>query len=218
MDVPRPPKPKTKTNLATSLADTLQARLDAAKVQASGPISFVDFLTSPDFCGPYFASRGIKPSPIILAIAAASEGASPDSITEEQARAVFRCGRIELGTGRRPNVVGIQAGRRGGKTSNLLATKAVHSAWTCPLPTLAPGEIARAVIIAPVVDQAVAAFNYCKGIVEGSPVLSRAVQPSGKDEILLRRPDGRLVEIVTRAFVSDLKQMDAAPAPLQLTS
>lgn len=185
--------------LAGSLADALEREIEREKAALEPLPTFLEFLTSPRFCGPYFAARGIEPAPVLQAIAAASEGGAVPVLTEEETRASFRCGRVELATGLVPKIVVIGAGRRGGKTSNLLAPKCVHAAWTVPLPTLAPGEIARAAIIAPIRDQAEAAFNYCAGIIEGSPVLSAAVVKRNTEEIVLRRPDGRLVEIVVGA-------------------
>jgi hypothetical protein len=161
------------------------------------PLNFSEFIESPDFCGAYIGETQL--SPAILDIAQASDGLIPTHLSDEALEQVFRCSRLDFASGVKPKTVVVGAGRRGGKTSHLLAPKAVHAAWTTPLPDLKPGERARAAIIAPIKDQAVAAFNYCKGIVESSPILSRAIQKINSEEILLRRPDGHLVEIVVGA-------------------
>jgi hypothetical protein len=163
---------RPKVTIAGSLADDLEAALARARAQAGATISFPDFLTSPEYAGPYVGGRA--PSPVVCAIVDASEGRAPEGIDDATAQRVFRCGRLALGTGIVPRIVLLGAGRRGGKTSRLLAPKMVHAAWTVPLPDLAPGEIARSLVIAPDLDLADACFNYAKGICESSPVLRQA--------------------------------------------
>jgi hypothetical protein len=182
--------------LAGSLADQLE-RLAAVEAERDEALpTFREFLESPDFAGPYMEIVGI--SPIVGAIVDASEG-SPVTLSDEECRAVFGCGPEDLPLGEAPRVVVVNAGRQCGKTSNLGAPKAVHAAWTVPAPKLRPGQVARVAIICPRADQAQAAFNYCRGIVESSPRLRRNVEKVTTEQILLRRPDGHLVEIVTGA-------------------
>ncbi|MGK3961332.1 hypothetical protein WMF01_12195 [Sorangium sp. So ce1667] len=174
------------------------AEAELAERYRSERLSFHEFLTSAEYGGPYMAAS--PASPAIQAIALASEGlAIPRKlISDVELQALFRCARSDL-VGINPKVVEVGAGRRGGKTANLLAPKCVHAAWTTPVPTLKPGEIARSVIISPDTDQSGACFNYCSGIVESSPVLSRAIVKVTTEEIVLRRPDGKMVEIVVGA-------------------
>ncbi|KYG11420.1 hypothetical protein BE21_57560 [Sorangium cellulosum] len=179
----------------------LHARLAEAELAAryqAERLSFHEFLTSPEYAGPYMA--GSPASPAIQAIALASEGLDIPRklISDAEVQALFRCARSDL-VGINPKVIEVGAGRRGGKTANLLAPKCVHAAWTTPVPNLKPGEIARSVIISPDTDQSGACFNYCQGIVESSPVLSRAIVKTTTEEIVLRRPDGKMVEIVVGA-------------------
>jgi len=156
--------------LAGSLADGLD-QLAAAEAERNEVLpSFREFLESPDYAGPYMSVVGI--SPIVGAIVDASEG-SPVSLSEDECLAIFGCGANDLPLGEVPRVVIVRAGRQGGKTSSLGAPKAVHAAWTQPAPFLRHGQIARVAIICPREDQAQAAFNYCKGIVESSPRLAR---------------------------------------------
>lgn len=183
--------------LAGSLADALEQLAAAEAERAELVPTFREFLEHPDYAGPYMAKVGI--SPIVGAIVDASEGSPVESIDDETAEKVFRLPRSELPLGESPRVVIIGAGRQSGKTSNLLAPKAVHAAWTQAAPTLRPGQVARVVIISPRADQSKAAFRYCKGIIESSPRLSRNVVKNNEEVIMLRRPDGHLVEIVTGA-------------------
>ena len=165
--------------------------------QGAAPLTFRAFLLSPDYCGPYWGP--VTPSPALLAVVDASEGRAPSGLSPADVEAIFRRPAHGLATQRPPRVVVVNAGRRGGKTSNLLAPKMVHAAWTTPLPDLKPGEIARAVVISPDLDLSEAAFNYAVGICESSPVLRRAVVKKNTEQIVLRRPDGKLCEIVTGA-------------------
>jgi hypothetical protein len=183
---------------AGSLADALAGELERRREAERRPPTFREFLEDPEYAGPYM--EAIHVSPAILAIAEASEGAPVTAADDALCAQLFHCARADMPVGRKPRTVVVNAGRRGGKTSNLLAPKAVHAAWTVPLPNLRKREIARAVIISSEVDLAEAAFNYCKGIVEASPRLSRALEkPITAEQILLRRPDGHLVEIVVGA-------------------
>lgn len=178
-----------------SLAGDLAQSLETSKANLNP--TFLEFLQSPDYCGPYMQ---VALSPTILDIAQISDGLRPTHLDDDGLEAVFRCGRLDfLADGTKPKIISLSAGRRGGKTSNLLAPKCVHAAWTVPVPDLKKGERARAAIVAPILDQATAALNYCKGIIEGSPVLRAAVIKSNTKEIVLRRPDGNLVEIVVGA-------------------
>jgi len=180
-----------------SVAAAVAAKAKAMVAQKEEAISFRDFLYSEDFAHSYMEENGV--SPAIEGIALASEGlpVPVGLLSDEEVEAIFRCGRDTL-KGIKPRVVAIEAGRQGGKTSQLLAPKAVHAAWTTPIPNLKPGQIARAVIISPTTDQSKACFNYCRGIIDSSPVLSKAVRYK-KDQILLTRPDGTQVEIVVGA-------------------
>jgi hypothetical protein len=191
-------KPKdAPASLGDDFAAHLRATAESVRFDVAG-LSFRDFLFSPAFAGPYMAGTGV--SPAIEAIALASEGLEIPAalLPPEMVRGLFRTEASAL-AGRVPRVVVVGAGRRAGKTANLLAPKCVHAAWTTPVPTLKHGEIARAVIISPDTDQSGACFAYCRGIVESSPILSRAVERMTNDEIVLRRPDGKLVEIVVGA-------------------
>lgn len=189
----------TPADLRRELA--LIAKADARpRVADTGPLTFRAFLESPRFCG-------LTLSPAIAAIADASEGRRP-TIDDETAQQLFGCSLDDLPTEPR-RTVAVRAGGRGGKTSRLLAPKAVHAAWTVPLPDVRRGEVARALLIAPDKDLAAQTLSYARGYIAGSGVLRAALvdaprsedddEIGTKERIALKRPDGRVVEIVIKA-------------------
>lgn len=182
-----------------------------ARVAAPPPaprVSLRAFAQSRHFCG-------LTLSPAMAAIMDASEGL-PVELEPAACLALFGCPASAL-----PRVapveVDVMAGGRGGKSSRLLAVKALHAALTVHLPTLRRGEVARSLLVAPDTDLATQVLNYAKGYVAGSEVMRSMVVDSGpgrgasedEDEdadvgtahrILLRRPhDGHLVELVVKA-------------------
>jgi hypothetical protein len=136
-----------------------------------------------------------EPSPLVHAIIDSSEGRWPATITDAQCREHFGCGLAEMPREAR-RTVAVRAGGRGGKSSRLLAPKALHAAWTVPLPTLNHGEVASALIVAPDLKLARQTFSFCLGYVEQSPLLQRyLVKEPTKDTIDLARPDGKRVRV-----------------------
>lgn len=139
------------------------------------------FAESPHWCG-------LTLSPLVGAIMDAAEG-RPVDLDDAACIKHFGCSRAELPTVAR-RLVAVRAGGRGGKSSRLLATKALHAALTVPLPTLAPGERAVALIIAPDLTLARQVLGFCSGYVAASPRLAAMVIRETTEEIELRRPDG----------------------------
>lgn len=181
--------------IASSYGDKLRSRSNRRR--GYSPVGFGDFCRN---------ILKLDHSPVMAAIVAASEGA-PVTLDDESSMAVFGCTADKLPRSAR-RVVGIRAGGRAGKTSRLLAPKALHCAWTVPLPNLRRGEYARALITAPDMDFAKQVINYCRGYIEDSPLLrSHAIGVDEDDDgevgtverIGLRRPDGHLVEIAIKA-------------------
>ena len=166
------------------------ARLVEIEERAS--LSFRTFLESPDYCG-------LDLSPMVAAIADAADGRRPDTIDDATAERYFGCALERLPRQRR-RTVAVQAGGRGGKTSRLLAPKALHAAWTTPLPTLAVEEHAVALIVSSDLIFAKQALSFCTGYANASPVLRAAIVGEPTTESLtLLRPDGRLVDVRVRA-------------------
>jgi hypothetical protein len=189
--------------MAAALADAFEGAALADVAKTGQGLSFRAFLESADYCAKTL-------SPAIAAIADASQGLPIDWAPPALVQALFACPAHLLPSDRR-RVVAVSAGGRGGKTSYMLAPRAVHAAWTTPLRApgvpidpafplaqeLARGEHAAAIIVAPRKKLARQAFTFVKGLVEGSPVLRRALmgEPTG-ESLTLRRPDGLLVDII----------------------
>lgn len=174
------------TLLGAAIAKRLTRRWEAI------PERFADFLRW----------IGRDPSEAIEAICDASEGRPVHSALGPK---VFGCANDNLPAEPR-RVVVVQAGGRGGKTSRLLAPKALHAGLTVPLPTLAPGEHAVSLIVAPRQLEALQALSFVRGILESRDelralVVNRSVHRGAErlgaaECITIRRPqDGRLVDI-----------------------
>jgi len=174
---------------------TAQERAELARlveIEERAALPFRAFLERPDFCG-------LTLSPMVAAIADAADGRTPDTIDDATSSRYFGCPLAVLPRARR-RTVAVQAGGRGGKTSRMLAPKALHAAWTVPLPLLAHGEHAVALIVSSDLVFARQALSFCAGYVATSPVLRSAlVGDPGADSITLRRPDGHLVDVRVRA-------------------
>ena len=121
-----------------------------------------------------------------------------DGLTDAEVSRHFGCDRSMLGLVL-PVLVVVIAGVRGGK-SLLAACAAVKGCLAADLSRLKLHEVPRFAIVAPTVDNAQATFRLLTGGVLASPRLSRLVvgEPT-TDTLTLRRPDGRVVEIVVVA-------------------
>lgn len=167
----------------------IAAALDAHEFAT---LTFREFLESPDWCG-------LTLSPMVAAIADASQGIRPDTIDDATCLRYFGCTLDQLPRVAR-RVIAFHAGGRGGKTSRLLSTYALYAAVTVPLPTLSEGEHAASLIISSELVFARQALSFCVGYVEHSPKLRpMLVGEAGTDSLTLRRPDGHLVDVRVRA-------------------
>ncbi len=173
------------------LAELIAAELARRDSLPPTPTTFRDFAEHPDYCA-------LTPSPLIAAVMDATEGRPVTTIDDATAARHFGCACADLPRAA-PRTVVVRAGGRGGKTSRLLAPKAVHAAWTVPLPTLSRGEHAVSLIIAPDLTLARQALSFAKGYIEASPVLRAAKAGESTDHVTLRRPDGKLVDVRVRA-------------------
>lgn len=90
-------------------------------------------------------------------------------------------------------------GARGGKSYILSALYSLWRALYADLSTMAPGEVAVALLVAPDLGLAHQALNYAKGAVRSDPELSALVVADNADSIVLLRPDGQTVSILCRA-------------------
>jgi len=92
-------------------------------------------------------------------------------------------------------IVALVLGARSGKTLFFEALAAVWSALTADLSTLAPGEIASALLVDPDLRLARLALRYASGTIKRIPALSRCLRGETQDSITLQRPDGSTVAI-----------------------
>jgi hypothetical protein len=149
---------------------------------APKPLSFRAFCE--DVCG-------LQLSPLMGAIVDASEG-TQTLLEADLCKRHFG----SMPPVRKPRTVAVRAGGRAGKTSRLLAPKALHAAWTVPLPTLGHGEEAVALLVAPDMKLGKQCLSFVSGYVDQSPMLSAArVKDDTAETCTLRRPDGRIVRV-----------------------
>jgi len=148
------------------------------------------------FAGAAFAD--IPASPLQLAICRAAQGRPVgDMLSPEQLQAHF--GVPSLPVGIVPRLVAIIAGVRGGKSS-LAVAAAIWASLTVDLAQLKRHEVPRFAILAPTVDAAKATFVLLVGTIRESKILRRFLdgEPTA-DTLVIRRPDGRRVEVVVVA-------------------
>ena len=95
----------------------------------------------------------------------------------------------------RPRELVVLSGIRTGK-SLVAGCIGTHMALTCDLSALGPGEVPRVSIVSLTKDLSEVIFNHIVGRIQHSPLLSRFLAgPPSAESVMLRRPDGRLVEI-----------------------
>lgn len=138
-------------------------------------------------------------SPLQLALVRGADGLPiGDELTDDEVLRHFGCARSAIGLSAAVLVV-VVAGVRAGK-SLISACAAVKGCLTADLSKLKSHEMARFAIVAPNVDNATATFRLLVGSMLASPKLRGLVvgEPTS-DTIVIRRPDGREVEIVVCA-------------------
>lgn len=153
---------------------------------AAVPLSLEGMLTGSGFAD-------LDASPVQLAIARAAEGKALDGvIARSQIESYFGVPELPDIV---PKLVVLICGVRSGK-SFIAACAAIVACLRTSLAKLKKYEVPRFAIIGPTVDAARATFVLLLGILRSSPVLSRFIEgdPSG-DTVMLKRPDGRRVEI-----------------------
>lgn len=138
-------------------------------------------------------------SPLQRAIVRAADGRPiGDALSDGEVERHFGCEPHKLGLAK-PTLVVIVAGVRSGK-SLISACAAVKQSLTADLSRLKRHEIPRFAIVAPKVDNAQATFRLLVGSITSSPKLRKLIEGTPTaDTLMLRRPDGRSVEIVVVA-------------------
>lgn len=160
----------------------------ALQATALRPLSFVEFVTR---------TLGVKLSPgqrVLCAVA--FDGAQPKGLSPADrviARLVF--GDVDEIPPEARHVLAALCGARAGKSYVLCALRLLHLALTVSLDTLAPGELAAGIIIAPDTRLAKQTLRYVSGAVQSSSVLRSMVVSDSSESLILRRPDGKTVDI-----------------------
>ena len=172
-----------------SVKKALEKKLDEKRVKFD---TFEDMMTHP------MGFALTTASPVQRAIMRIVDGRPVGDLWSHPA--VVRC----LGGGEpdfegKPKEIAILAGIRCGK-SLITAGMGVWWTQTCSLDHLGPGEIARVSIVSISKDLAEVVFGHIVGRVMASPVLKGLVmEPPKVDEIVLRHPTGRPVQVTVTA-------------------
>ena len=95
------------------------------------------------------------------------------------------------------SVVAAVCGARAGKSYVLVALRLVFGMLVRDLSSLAPGQHAVALIVAPNDSLRTEVFNYAIGAVRSKPELATMLVETRADEFVLRRPDGESVKFAT---------------------
>lgn len=95
------------------------------------------------------------------------------------------------------SVVGAVCGARGGKSYIAVALRLVHGMLVRDLRSLAPGQRAVALIVAPNDKLRREVLNYARGAVRSRPELDALVVDDSADGFGVRRPDGHVVRFET---------------------
>lgn len=86
-------------------------------------------------------------------------------------------------------------GARAGKSYVICALRLLHLALTVPLPTLAPGEVAPGIIVAPDLRLARQTLRFALGAARSVPAIASLIEAESSDSFSLTRPDGKRVVI-----------------------
>lgn len=130
----------------------------------------------------------------------AYDGVQPcdlDGVERELAKRIF--GGVEHVTAQQRSTVLAVCGGRGGKTYTLGSLRLVHGILTRDLSTVAPGQRARALVIAPNDRLRQESVNYAVGAMRISPWAQWLVLPKGATPestvagFAVRRPEGKVV-------------------------
>jgi hypothetical protein len=141
-------------------------------------VKLYEFMVDPDLCGTEFLGDSWAAWRVVARL---YDGDSALLTPEERVIARELTGLDELPV-IPPKVIGIGAGRRSGKT-RATAVIGCHAAAQDYRDRLAPGEVAIVACIAPDRRQARQLFEYCRGLVNASPVLQAELVNETSDSL-----------------------------------
>jgi hypothetical protein len=128
--------------------------------------------------------------------AIAFDGANPQDFTGQRrdlARSLF--GDIEVIPDEARDVAVALAGARAGKSYVFCALRLLHLALIADLSTMAPGELAAALIVAPDLRLARQTLRYALGAAKSEPSIAALIASESADGFVLRREGGRTVSL-----------------------
>ncbi len=183
--VPLPPQvDHEREEIAAALAAHAERqRQQAAQLLASIPASFVAFC----------AWLGVTLTPGQAEFArVAFDGGNPEG---DIGRSLF--GDVAEVPPIARGVIAAVCGARSGKSYVMIAMRLLHAMLVSDLSTLAPGQLAVSLIIAPNNSLRSEVFNYALGAVQAKPELAGMLVEERGDDFVLRRPDGQRVGFAT---------------------
>lgn len=140
----------------------------------------------------FVAWLGVRLTPAQLVLAKVTyDGLEPRDLEGEErelARQIF--GDVDVFPPDARWVLVAVCGARSGKTYALGALRVLHLALTVSLASMAPGEKAFGLIVAPDKKLARQAFDYVIGAIEVSPTLEAMVRSKTEERVVLQRSDG----------------------------
>lgn len=154
----------------------------------SRPVPFVPFVEQ-------VLRVTLTPAQRVLCLVA-YDGKEPGELQGEErevARRLF--GDVERIPAEARHVIVIVAGARGGKSYILCALRLLYLALTAPLDTLAPGELAAALIVAPDMRLARQTIRYIVGAAKRVKAIASRIAGESSETLTLRRENGRAVAI-----------------------
>ena len=186
--------------------------------------SLEEFVTSPEYCN--FKDASEVQRGLVRAL-----GGLPPALTPKQM--LYHFGSEDFALQGQPKLGVIEAGVRAGKSLLAVLCTILHRALYADLSVVRPGELVKAFIVAPRVEQARGTFFHAIGTLQNSPRLAKHLKVANKESATIVRDDGHEVEIllvaaaprgknlrstwVTGAVFSEADFFDAEDASVNLT-
>lgn len=126
----------------------------------------------------------------------AYDGVNPCDLEGEErdlARRIF--GDVEVIPDEARHTIVAVCGARGGKSYIFCALRLLHLALTVPLNSLAPGEVASGLIVAPDLRLARQCMRYALGAAKANKEIAQRIASESADGFVLSRENGRTVAI-----------------------
>jgi hypothetical protein len=126
----------------------------------------------------------------------AYDGANPCDLEGDERELAHRIfGNVDVIPDEARHTVVAVCGARGGKSYVFCALRLLHLALTVPLNTMAPGEVASALIVAPDLRLARQCMRYALGAAKANRDIAQRISSESADGFVLARENGRTVAI-----------------------